>query len=510
MSGKFKIALISVYVIENNGVRFLGATCRNAGYEVVEIYFKDYVHHHFVPPEPKEYDLLIALLKEKAPDLVGISLRAGAYLPVAKHITQRIKAELHVPVMWGGPHVSMAPENCLDHADFLVMGESEQALPDVAATVEKNGDVSGCENVWMKKGGEVIKNPLRPLCRDLDSLPFRDYHSNDSKFTIRKNRVISGEPMLGERLYLMITSRGCLYNCAYCDVSSLRKLYQGNGQFYRYRSVENCLEELEYARSVFKGLRRVRFDDELFVPDKAWIKEFAQKYPTRIGLPFEILSDPRCLDEWSVKALAGAGMDRVMIGIQGDEKTNRRLYNRPVSDDQVREIAAIFKRHNVRGIFQVIVDDPENTRERTEALLALLLSLPRPYDLYMFSLCHWPGSDRTDALIEKGLITCDLVEGQSNKVLTQFMADFSYTRKPEDTFFLALFQLSNKTLVPRAVVRRLARSEWLRIHPRPLVLLAKFTNLTKLFATGFSMLLRGEVSINTIRRWIHIFDSPST
>lgn len=509
MAKQIKTGLVSLYVFENNGIRFLASSLRKKGREVVEVYFKDYIHHHFVPPSPNEYDQLLNFLDKQNLDLIGISLRAGAYLPVCIEVTRRIREELKVPVMWGGPHVSMAPENCLDHADFIVMGEAEEAIADVVEAFENDRDVSSVQNVWTKMDGELIKNPLRPLCQELDEIHFRDFHSHEFKYYIRGGRIHQGDPLVDERLFLMITSRGCAYNCAFCDVSALRRLYRDNGRFFRYRSVDNCLDELEYAMGVFKKLKKIRFDDELFVPERKWIEEFVNKYPTRIGLPFEILSDPRCLDDWTIETLSKAGMEAVLVGIQGSETANRRLYNRNCSDDRVTEMAHSLKRFGVHGVFQVITDDPETTLEEKHRLLKVLLSLPKPYDLITFSLCHWPSSQRTRDLLEKELITLDQVEGQSNKVLSQFLADFSYPRNAEDTFFLALFGLANKVMIPRNLVRRFARSESLKSNPAPVVLLAKLANLGKLFVSGMVLLFKGQISLNTIRRWKHIFSSPS-
>ena len=92
MSTGIKTALLSLYVYNNNGVRFLASTLRKSGHEVTEIYFKDYVYHHFVPPTEEEYRLLVDLIKKQNIGLLGISMRAGAYTPVAKEITRRVDA----------------------------------------------------------------------------------------------------------------------------------------------------------------------------------------------------------------------------------------------------------------------------------------------------------------------------------------------------------------------------------------------------------------------------------
>ena len=505
---RLKVAFVSLYVVGNNGVRFLASVLRGDGFAVTEVYLKDFEYHKYTPPTEKELSLLINVLRDREIGLVGMSLRAGAYLPLCIEVTRRIREELEIPVMWGGQHVTMAPDDCIEHADFLVLGEAEQEITGIVETVQNGGDVSTLPNVWVRKGDGLVRNQLGSLCQ-LDDLPLRDYHSLEDKFWVHRNRVIRGEPVLNERIYLMLTSRGCLYKCGYCNVSILRNLYKHQGRYFRYHSVEAVISELEEAKRTFTKLKRIRFDDQIFVPDREWVREFCELYPKRVGLPFEILLDPRIIDEDAIGMLAEAGMDQVLLGIQSVESANRRLYDRPVTDEKILETAHALRRHKVLGAFQVIVDDPETTLDEKERLLELLLSLPRPYDLYIFSLCHWPGTTRTKALLEKGLITPDQVEGRTGKAFRQFLADFSWPRSAEDNAFLALYELANKRTMPRWVVRRLSRSKLLRSHPLPLIGAAKVLSTAKFFSMGFAMLLRGEVSMATIRRWLHVLFSPS-
>lgn len=503
------IGLISIYVFENNGIRYLASSLRRQGHQVTEVYLNDYVHHNYIAPTETELNLLLEVLVKQDVKLVGISLRAGAYLILCTEITAKIKNRLNIPVIWGGPHVSMNPEQCFKLTDLLLLGEAEEAMCELAAAQENKNDISRISNVWFRDAGREIRNTLRPLRSNLDEIPFRDFHSGDFKYWIRGNRLHRGEPLLGERIYPMLTSRGCLYNCSYCDINAMRSLYDNDPGFFRFRSVENCLSEYKYAHQVFPKIKRIRFDDELFVPDKKWLEEFADRYPREVGLPFDILSDPRCLDEWTIGTLSHAGMDKVFVGIQASAGANRRLYDRQVSDDRVIEMAKDLKRHKVKGVFQIIVDDPEMTDADKEALLDLLLKLPKPFDLYVFSLSHWPGTKRTADLINKGLATTRQVEGENDKVLRQFMADFTYTRKAEDNFYLALYELTNKRLVPRSLVKRWSKSHRLRQNPGLLIFLARILNLGKLAYEGVGLLLRGELSMNMIRRWLTAVTSPS-
>ena len=74
-----KIAVISLYALENNGVRHIASSLREAHFKVTEIYFKDWVNNNFPWPKEEEVQNLIALLKEREIDVVGFSVRASAF-----------------------------------------------------------------------------------------------------------------------------------------------------------------------------------------------------------------------------------------------------------------------------------------------------------------------------------------------------------------------------------------------------------------------------------------------
>ena len=101
------IALISLYIVENNGIRFLASSLRSQGWRVIEIYFKDYQHHHFTEPSDKEYALLSETLHREKVDLIGLSVRAGGYSKLAQSLSKKLRQEFNLPIIWGGMHVTM-------------------------------------------------------------------------------------------------------------------------------------------------------------------------------------------------------------------------------------------------------------------------------------------------------------------------------------------------------------------------------------------------------------------
>jgi radical SAM superfamily enzyme YgiQ (UPF0313 family) len=263
------------------------------------------------------------------------------------------------------------------------------------------------------------------------------------------------------------------------------------------------LNEIQYARKHFTRLKRIRFDDEEFPTNASWFDEFCERWPKEIGLPFEIHMDPRAVTPDRLERLKAVGLTTVFMGIQHTEKINRDLYGRNVSDEQVLAGAKAIRESGVRAGYQVILDDPVSTSDDKQRLLDLLLQLPHPYEMVLFSLTVYPGSALADELKKREMITDRDIEGEQTKVFRQFRVDLSYARPPEDRFWTALYVLVSKPFIPKCLLRALAASRFLKKRPLPVTLLAYTANVLKLGLMGVGLLLRGELSIAVIRRWLN-------
>jgi anaerobic magnesium-protoporphyrin IX monomethyl ester cyclase len=496
------IAFVSLYVIENTGIRLLAAVLRGEGVRVHEIYFKDWVTNRVQPPTDEEVALLISELRLVHPDLVGISVRASAFHQIAKELTDRIRHELDVPVLWGGMHASSCPEAAAAVADLVCIGEAETTIKTFVERLREGRDIRDTPGLWVRTTDGLTKNEPAPLLQDLDSLPFPDYHSADKTFIDGQHARRGADPCTQEAIYLIMASRGCPFpSCAFCSNSVIEKIYPGQ-KYHRTRSLDHVFAEIQYARRNFPHLKRFRFDDEEFPVAPAWFDEFCRRWPKEVGLPFEIHMDPRVVTEERIRRLKEAGLDMVFMGIQHIETINRELYHRNVSDEKVLSSAAIIHASKVRAGYQVILDDPVSTSEDKRKLFDLLLKLQRPYELVLFSLTVYPASALADDLKRRQLITDDDIEGPQTKVFSQFRVDLSYPRPVEDQFWTALTVLVSKEFVPKGLLRRLASSKYFAAHPRPLTVMAYVANLIKLGIMGLGLAARGELSWAVFRRWV--------
>ena len=495
------IALVSLYIVENSGVRLVSAMLRRHGFGVHEIYFKDWLNNRVGPPSEREVRLLLRQLRDSGADLVGLSVRASAFHRLATDITERIRRELQLPVLWGGMHASSCPEDSARVADLVCVGEAEDTIVRLMQRLRRGRGLDDLSGLWVHTSEGLRRNANAPLWAELDELPFPDFHSPGKVF-IDRGRVVPGDPYVVESIYLLMASRGCPFpSCTFCSNSVMDRLYPKQ-KYYRIRSVDHVMQEVAYAKQHFSRLRRFRFDDEEFPVKSAWLDEFCSRWPAEGAMPFEVHMDPRVVTRTRLEKLKAVGMDTVFMGIQSTSKVNRELYCRDVSDDQVLAAARRIHDTGLHAGYQVILDDPVSSRGDKRRLFELLLRLPRPYEMILFSLALYPNSALSEELLERGLITPDDIEGRAMKVFRQFRVDLSYDRSDEDRFWTSLIVMVSKDFVPKPLLRRLANSEYLEHNPTPLELMSFGTNLVKIGVMGAGLLRRGELTLGVVRRWL--------
>ena len=497
-----RVGIVSMYDVENNAVRILAAHLRAEGHHVTEIYFKDWISNHLSPATDLEHENLVGVIREDALDIVCVSIRASAYCNSAHFLTEAIRAELpDLAVLWGGMHPTLVPHECIEQCDAVMQGEGELALTDLMNRLRAGQSIHDTPNMMLRdEDGALIENALRPLVKDLDTLLFRDYISHTDKVFVWGKTVERGDPMHGDPVFQMMGSRGCIYKCSYCYNSTYKKDIYPKQKWFRVRSPASMVEEIKAAREHW-DFKRVRFDDEVFNFQKDWLEEFCEIYPREIGMPFEIFIEPKLVNEERMTRLRDAGLVAVYMGVQASERVTGNLYDRRVKNSSIGDIAELYRRLGIKPHFQLIFDDPVSTEGDKKALFDLIDTFPRPFDLYLFSMTVFPGSELNNKLIENGVISEYDVEGKNTRVFYQHRVNLEYPRPVEDTFWITLIQMQSKGFIPRPLLRQISKSSFLKKHPWPLIKMAHAANYVKMGSTAGKMMLEGEMTKTLWRRW---------
>ena len=301
---------------ESLGLEYLSAVLKEAGHATGLALdpglfgANDNVFH--IPRLERLFDPRETLLAEVLafrPDLVGFSVYTNTYR-WSLAMAAEIKRRLDIPVVFGGIHATLVPDEVMTNAqvDFAVVGEAEEAFVELVDALAAGRDATRIANVWARRNGEVLSNPLRPPIHDLDALPLPD-------------KALFAEEINFSDDYLLLCSRGCIFNCSYCCESAINREY--GGRFYRRRSVDSVMRELVEMKRRFR-FREVMFNDAILFADKAWLRDLMARYRREIGVKFRCFGQVRLLDEEVGQLLKEGGCYAVEFGVQTMNETVRR------------------------------------------------------------------------------------------------------------------------------------------------------------------------------------------
>lgn len=399
------VVLIALYRYQNFPIRIMHSLLENIdGIKPYTIFFKDYETNLFNYPTKQEKELFVKQIIDLAPKLVGISV-LSPYVPIAKRLTKLIKENTSALVIWGGVHPTISPETTVNEADMICVGEGEGAITDLVTHLRDENTYLHIENLWIKDGYHIIKNPMRPLIQDLDSLPFPSYGSNSFYF-INSNGITKNDPTLSDNYLWIQASRGCPYVCSYCVNSLLRPLFKDLGKYTRRRSVKNIIREIKENLS-FPGNRKdyVFFIDEDFGNEESWLSEFELSYKKEIGLPFYVEYNPKTIDSKMLTKIVRAGLDTINFGIQsGSDYIRNYIFHRPGKNNEIINLANKIANYGVKIKYDLIIDNPFDTEESLRDTIGVLLKLPKPLSFNLFSLQYFPGYPLTKKAIKNGHI----------------------------------------------------------------------------------------------------------
>jgi len=341
-----KVAFIQRSMWEIMGIMFISAVLKEAGHKCeVFIGGKNIVRN----------------LKRFSPDIIGISVVTDSYL-WSLDVAKKIKENLDVPIVFGGPHPTFYPqvikEDCID---MVCRGEGEYAMLELVNKLENGEDITKIKNFWIKQNDRIFKNDVRPFIKNLDDLPFPDREIYYKKYKFLRDYPIK----------TFLISRGCPYNCSFCCNYGLKKLYKNKGKFVRIRSVDNVIEEIKQVKEQYK-IGWIQFVDDIFILNHSWLKEFFKKYPKEVGVPYACTIRADLLNAEIVKGLKKSGCIRVSFGIEsGNDYLRNTVLNKDLTKTQIIKAAALLKKYKIKMSVYNMVGIPGETIENAFETLRL-------------------------------------------------------------------------------------------------------------------------------------------
>jgi anaerobic magnesium-protoporphyrin IX monomethyl ester cyclase len=371
------------------GLASIAAVLRRGGHEVRII---DAALRPSVPNE--QWARQIVLWR---PDLLGISAITPAFID-AYDVCRRVKEQLpQTRTVFGGVHVSWGRERILagyPTIDCVVAGEGERPMAALALGTAP-GDIPGV--VYRDAGAVRTARPQsrQDMC-DMDELPLPAYDLLEGFPRQYALPLFSYPRAPGAHV---ISSRGCVYQCTYCD----RSVY---GRTFRWNSPEYTLEQVKLLRRDH-GVRHVHFYDDLFTLNRERVARLCELLAgARLGLTFNCIVRIGHIDPELIAMLKRAGCWMVSVGIEAGDQHMLDVHKEGLSLEAVRRDVELLYRSglHVKGLFMLGM--PGQTVKSMHDTIDFACSLPLK-DANATAFTPYPGSPIAQNIEQLGEVDAD-------------------------------------------------------------------------------------------------------
>lgn len=359
------------------------------------------------------YDAICNLVDKLSPLFIGISLMSIEY-DRAKQLTHILKSHCpSIPILWGGIHPTIAPETCLDYADFICIGEGESFIVDFANAIANGSSPETLGSLAFRRTGQVIQNPLYPLMIDLSTIPVCEHVPRDSyvlhkgTITTLNIRTFRKYARYSGTTYSIMSSRGCPFSCTYCCNNALVKIY--GSKKIRFRELSSVIDELRMAITQYPFIEYINFQDDCFLSrSDEEMERFCHLYKQEIKIPFIARSIPTFITERKLVSMKSAGLAWICLGLQsGSDYVCHDIYKRPSGKQDFLKAARAIKNQDLAAFYDVMLDNPFETDEDRIDTVSTLVETPKPFYTQFFSLTLYPGTELRRQALEEGLIKGD-------------------------------------------------------------------------------------------------------
>lgn len=396
---RFLFIIKGTALVERYGVMMLSAALKRAGHDVALA---------------RAQRLGVARLRDLVATLKPAALLYSAMTGEHQYlldVNRRLKENYRGVSVFGGPHATFFPEMIYeDGVDAVCLGEGEGAVVELAEALAEGRDYAGVANLWVKRGGDVARNELRPLVEDLDALPLADreiLYEDDAELRDHPTKIF-------------FAMRGCVFRCTYCFNHRFNDMYRGLGRVCRTRSVDGLIAEMKRVKARWP-LRYMQIDDDTFLLHRrAWLEEFAERLPREVGVPFMCNVRVDLINDENVRLLKAAGCHAAWMGVEcGDDRVRRDLLKRPHTDEEIVAAVTLLRRRGIRVATQNLcglpVEDPVAVDEKTLALNVAC----RPDFAWSSIFYPYPRTELGEAAVAGGYYDGSLADvPETNKINT--------------------------------------------------------------------------------------------
>lgn len=367
------------------GLLYIAASLRQQGGHTVEVLD--------APVENIGYDTLVEAVRERSPDLVGITAMTFTLIDVMKTVQVVKSVSTGIKVVLGGVHATLYPRETISLAgiDFVIMGEGEKTFVQLVNHIDDDNYLGTLPGVCFRRDGKVIENKQGEFIHDLDSLPF------PARDLVPYKKYTS---ILSERspITTMFTSRGCPFGCTFCYRPHM-------GSRFRARSAANVVDEMELCVSM--GIREILFYDDTFTIDRNRVLAICDEIMKRgLDCVWDIRTRIDTVDEEMIKRLKKAHCARIHYGVEAGTDKILRFLRKGITLKQVEDTFRMTRKYGIDTLAYFMIGSPSETKEDILATIAFAKKIHPDY-AHITITTPFPGTDLYRLALEEKVIEKD-------------------------------------------------------------------------------------------------------
>ncbi len=329
---------------------------------------------------------------ERDPICVGTTCLTGEQIKYALEISRYVKSVSDIPMVWGGIHASIMPEQTLENPniDIVVQGEGEVTFLELVDALANQKPIDAIVGIWCKKEDKITGNPPSDFL-DLNALPPVPYELVDLS-------VYTPELTLE-------TSRGCPYRCRYCYNANY------NRGKWRTMSTENVIKELRRIKERYNVQGVLFIDDNFFVDIKhtRTILEtiVEEKLFSTWGSAGMRIDTVERVDESFIELMKNSGCFAIETGIESLSDKVLNIINKGINKQRILELNRLFGKHKILLSCNFMIGFPgeeiEDLKETSRAIVQMAEENPYMRITFVSIFQPYPGTALYSECVKLGL-----------------------------------------------------------------------------------------------------------
>ena len=338
-------------------------------------------------------------------NLIGISIPFSHLARLSQELISKIKTKFnHVPIVIGGVFPSSQPELAVKmQADFVVLGEGEEAMMDIVNYL--SGALNKLPNYIIQSESEII-NSENHFTENINQFPL------PARDLVDFNQYLSRSPrnVRGWQSASIITSKGCPFDCEFCAVHPVC------GYQWRAFSSQRVLAEINYLVDNYH-VNNIEIEDDNFTINHNRVKEILHGIieinKNKQYLSWQALNGLRIdtLNEELIQLFKESNCRHLNIALEHGDQDMLGIIEKKMNLDKVLDVVELLNKYQIPSHVFTIYGYPGESDKRFRNALSFYSKIKKiaPNITFKFFIAQpYPNTRLFYRCVKEGFLSADM------------------------------------------------------------------------------------------------------